>query len=103
MDRAVSNYASMKTMRAEFRQTITNPLTGTTSISRGEILRRQPNLMAINFTDPSGDRIVADGKAVWVRMDAPDPWPHGVGCPCGTADALGRVPLASGGHVVHRM
>ena len=46
---------------------------------------------------------LSDGKAVWVRMDAPDPWPHGVGCPCGTADALGRVPLASGGHVVHRM
>jgi len=73
MDRAVSNYASMKTMRAEFRQTITNPLTGTTSVSRGEILRRQPNLMAINFTDPSGDRIVADGKAVWVYLPSSTP------------------------------
>ena len=73
MDRAVSNYASMKTMRAEFRQTITNPLTGTTSVSRGEILRKQPNLMAINFTDPSGDRIVADGKAVWVYLPSSTP------------------------------
>lgn len=73
MDRAVSNYASMKTMRAEFRQTITNPLTGTTSTSRGEILRRQPHLMAINFTDPSGDRIVADGKAVWVYLPSSTP------------------------------
>lgn len=73
MDRAVSNYASMKTMRAEFRQTITNPLTGTTSVSRGEILRRQPNLLAINFTDPSGDRIVADGKAVWVYLPSSTP------------------------------
>ena len=73
MDRAVSNYASMKTMRAEFRQTITNPLTGTTSVSRGEILRRQPNLMAINFSDPSGDRVVADGKAVWVYLPSSTP------------------------------
>ena len=73
MDRAVSNYASMKTMRAEFRQSITNPLTGTTSVSRGEILRKQPNLMAINFTDPSGDRIVADGKAVWVYLPSSTP------------------------------
>jgi outer membrane lipoprotein carrier protein len=73
MDRAVSKYASMKTMRAEFRQTITNPLTGTSSVSRGEILRRQPNLLAINFSDPKGDRIVADGKAVWVYLPSSSP------------------------------
>lgn len=73
MDRAVANYASMKTLRAEFRQTITNPLTGTTSVSRGEMLRRQPNLLAINFANPRGDRIVADGKAVWVYLPSSAP------------------------------
>jgi outer membrane lipoprotein carrier protein len=73
MDRAVSNYASMKTMRAEFTQTITNPLTGSSSVSRGELLRRQPNLLAINFTDPKGDRVVADGKAVWVYLPSSAP------------------------------
>jgi outer membrane lipoprotein carrier protein len=73
MDRAVNNYASMKTMRAEFRQTITNPLTGTSSVSRGEILRRQPNLLAINFIEPGGDRIVADGKVVWVYLPSSTP------------------------------
>jgi outer membrane lipoprotein carrier protein len=73
MDRAASSYASMKTVRAEFKQTITNPLTGTTSVSRGELLRRQPNLLAINFTDPRGDRVVADGKAVWVYLPSSAP------------------------------
>ncbi len=73
MDRAASTYASMKTVRAEFRQTITNPLTGTSSVSRGELLRRQPNLLAINFTDPKGDRVVADGKAVWVYLPSSAP------------------------------
>lgn len=73
MDRAVSNYASMNTMRAEFKQTITNPITGTRSVSRGELLRRKPNLLAINFTDPAGDRIVADGKAVWVYLPSSTP------------------------------
>ena len=73
MDRAVKNYTGMKTMRAEFRQTITNPLTGTTSVSRGELLRRQPNLLAINFSDPKGDRVVADGKAVWVYLPSSAP------------------------------
>jgi outer membrane lipoprotein carrier protein len=73
MDRAVKNYSSMKSMRAEFTQTITNPLTGTTSISSGELLRKQPNLMAINFTNPKGDRVVADGKAVWVYLPSSAP------------------------------
>jgi outer membrane lipoprotein carrier protein len=73
MDRAANTYASMKTVRAEFRQTITNPLTGTSSVSRGELLRRQPNLLAINFTDPKGDRVVADGKAVWVYLPSSAP------------------------------
>ena len=73
IDRAASKYASMKTMRAEFRQTITNPLTGTSSVSRGELLRREPNLLAINFTDPKGDRVVADGKAVWVYLPSSAP------------------------------
>jgi outer membrane lipoprotein carrier protein len=73
MERAAGNYASMKTMRAEFRQTITNPLTGTSSTSRGEILRRQPNLLAINFSDPKGDRVVADGKAVWIYLPSSAP------------------------------
>ena len=73
MDRAVSNYASMKTMRAEFRQTINNPLTGTTSVSNGEVLRKQPNLLAINFTNPKGDRVVADGRAVWVYLPSTAP------------------------------
>src|SRR6185436_6735128 len=73
MDRAVKNYSSMKSMRAEFTQTITNPLTSTTSISSGELLRKQPNLMAINFIDPKGDRVVADGKAVWVYLPSSAP------------------------------
>lgn len=73
MDRAVKKYASMKTVRAEFTQTITNPLTGTKSVSRGELLRRQPNLLSINFIDPKGDRVVADGKAVWVYLPSSAP------------------------------
>jgi outer membrane lipoprotein carrier protein len=73
MDRAVSNYTSMKSMRAEFTQTIRNPLTGTTLVSEGELLRKRPNLLAINFTNPKGDRVVADGKAVWIYLPSSAP------------------------------
>ncbi|HVF39726.1 MAG TPA: outer membrane lipoprotein carrier protein LolA, partial [Gemmatimonadaceae bacterium] len=73
MERAVNAYSAMKTMRAEFQQTITNPLTGTRSVSRGVILRRSPNLLSVNFTDPKGDRVVADGKSVWVYLPSSAP------------------------------
>lgn len=73
MERAVTAYSAMKTMRAEFQQTITNPLTGTRSVSRGVILRRQPNLLSVNFTDPKGDRVVADGKSLWVYLPSSAP------------------------------
>jgi outer membrane lipoprotein carrier protein len=73
VQRAASRYTAMKSMRAEFRQTITNPLTGTTSVSRGEILRRDPGLLSINFTDPRGDRVVADGSWVWVYLPSSAP------------------------------
>jgi outer membrane lipoprotein carrier protein len=73
VERAAARYAAMKSMRAEFRQTITNPLTGTTSVARGEILRRSPNLLSINFSDPKGDRVVADGSWLWVYLPSTAP------------------------------
>lgn len=73
MDRAVKAYSDMQSMRAEFRQTITNPLTGTNAVSRGVLLRKNPNLLSINFTDPKGDRIVADGKSLWVFLPSSAP------------------------------
>ena len=65
LDRAVTAYSRMKTARADFRQTLTNPLTGSTHNSRGVLLRKQPNLLSIRFDGPQGDRVVSDGKAVW--------------------------------------
>jgi len=66
MDRAVKRYTDMSSMSADFRQTITNPLTGTTAVSRGVLLRKDPNLLSITFSDPKGDRVVSDGSALWV-------------------------------------
>ena len=68
IDRAVAAYEGMRTVRATFEQRLENPLTGSTLRSRGEFLRRQPNLVAVRFTDPAGDRIVIDGEAVWLYL-----------------------------------
>jgi outer membrane lipoprotein carrier protein len=73
MQRAASAYAQMKTVRAEFDQAITNPLTGTNVTSHGVMLRKAPNLLSVNFTDPKGDRVVADGKSLWVYLPSSAP------------------------------
>jgi outer membrane lipoprotein carrier protein len=58
-------------MRAEFRQTLTNPLTGSTQTVSGEIVRRKPNLMSISFNN--GDRVAADGSSLWVYLPSSVP------------------------------
>jgi outer membrane lipoprotein carrier protein len=58
-------------MRAEFRQTLTNPLTGSTQTTSGVILRKKPNLLSITFQ--SGDRVAADGSTLWVYLPSSTP------------------------------
>src|SRR6185503_8196903 len=41
--------------------------------SKGELLQRKPDRLAITFLDPAGDRIVADGKFVWVYLQSATP------------------------------
>ena len=71
IDRAVAAYARLNSMRAEFRQTLTNPLTGSTQTTSGVILRKKPNLLSINFS--SGDRVAADGSTLWVYLPSSVP------------------------------
>ena len=74
LDRAVAAWAKVKTARATFEQTITNPLTGRTMTASGEYQQSRPGKLAVSFSDPANDRIVADGKFVWLYLpsSAPD-------------------------------
>jgi outer membrane lipoprotein carrier protein len=71
IDRAVSAYARLNSMRAEFRQTLTNPLTGNSQTTSGVVLRKKPNLLSITFD--SGDRVAADGSTLWVYLPSSVP------------------------------
>jgi len=73
LDRAVAAYATVKTARISFTQTIDNSLTGTKVTTDGELQQRRPSLFAVKFTEPSGDRIVSDGKWVWVYLPSTNP------------------------------
>ena len=71
--RAVKAWAKVKTLRATFEQTVTNPITGSAMHSRGELQQRKPHRLAITFSDPAGDRIVADGSHVWLFLPSATP------------------------------
>lgn len=71
IDRAATAYARLTSMRAEFKQTLTNPLTGSTQTTSGSILRKKPNLLSITFN--SGDRVVADGTTLWAYLPSSVP------------------------------
>jgi outer membrane lipoprotein carrier protein len=74
LDRAVAVWAKVKTARATFEQTITNSLTGRTLTATGEYQQERPGKLAVKFADPANDRIIADGKYVWLYLpsSAPD-------------------------------
>ncbi len=73
VQRAVKAYSKIRTIRASFTQTVTNPLTGSDVKSRGEMQQSIPGRLSIEFSEPAGDRIVADGKIVWLYLPSTNP------------------------------
>jgi len=73
IDRAVASWKGVRTLRATFEQTIVNPITGSSMTARGALQQRKPDQLAIAFSEPSGDRIVADGRFVWVFLQSATP------------------------------
>jgi len=96
---AMSAYANVKTARASFEQTLTNPITGTTAQSHGEYVQQRPSHLSVRFTDPPDeqrDRIVADGSSVWVYVPSATPnqvvkMPIGAGTGAATVDFIGQL------------
>jgi outer membrane lipoprotein carrier protein len=73
LDRAVSAWTKVKTARATFEQTITNPLTGRTLTATGEYQQQRPGKLSVRFSDPANDRIVADGSHLWLYLPSTTP------------------------------
>jgi outer membrane lipoprotein carrier protein len=74
VDRAVTAYKSIKTMRGSFEQTLRNPLTGSQPRpALGNFEQEMPNRISIRFTDPEGDRIVVNGAVAWLYLPSTNP------------------------------
>jgi outer membrane lipoprotein carrier protein len=73
VDRAAAAWAQVRTARGSFEQTVSNALTGGTATARGTFQQERPNRIAIRFTDPQGDAIIADGHAIWFYLPSSAP------------------------------
>jgi len=73
LDRASSSFDTVKTLAADFTQIIDNPMIGDPDTTRGRLYQQRPNFFAMRFTDPKNDRIVADGRRLWLYTPSTTP------------------------------
>lgn len=78
-------YHASTTFRADFVQTIENPMLGRPETSRGVMYLNPPDRFAMKFSEPKGDRVVADGTWMWLFV------------PSSVPDQVIRQPIPRGG------
>jgi len=73
LDRASAAYQTIRTLAADFVQIVANPMIGGPDTTRGKLYQQRPNRFAMRFTRPKGDRIVADGRYLWLYTPSTTP------------------------------
>ena len=73
LDRASASFDTVRTLQADFTQIIANPMLGDPDTTRGKLYQRRPSYFAMRFTNPKGDRVVADGKKLWLYTPSTTP------------------------------
>ncbi len=73
LDRASAAYHTINTLSADFVQVVANPMIGAPDTTRGRLHQMRPNRFTMRFTDPKGDRIVADGRYLWLYTPSTTP------------------------------
>jgi outer membrane lipoprotein carrier protein len=73
LDHASAVYQTITSLSADFTQVVTNPMLGAPDTTRGRLYQMRPSRFAMRFTDPTGDRIVADGRFLWLYTPSTTP------------------------------
>jgi outer membrane lipoprotein carrier protein len=73
LDHASTIYAGIQSLSADFVQVIENPMVGPPDTTRGRLYQRRPSRFAMRFSVPPSDRIVADGKYLWLYTPSTTP------------------------------
>jgi outer membrane lipoprotein carrier protein len=62
----------IRSLEADFTQTLNVPLLGSSQRSAGKLYQRKPDRFLMRFSDPDGDVIVADGRYFWLYYPSSD-------------------------------
>ncbi|HTE19603.1 MAG TPA: outer membrane lipoprotein chaperone LolA, partial [Armatimonadota bacterium] len=62
----------VRSLEADFTQTLTVPLLNQDQRSTGKLYQRKPDRFLMRFSDPAGDVIVADGRHFWLYYPSND-------------------------------
>src|SRR5438309_2837994 len=73
LNHASAAYQTISTLTADFVQIILNPMIGSPDTTRGKLYQMRPSRFAMRFTRPKGDRIVADGRYLWLYTPSTTP------------------------------
>jgi outer membrane lipoprotein carrier protein len=73
LDHASAIYQTIQTLSADFVQVIENPMVGPPDTTRGRLFQQRPSQFAMRFRVPPSDRIVADGKYLWLYTPSTTP------------------------------
>lgn len=72
LTRAEQASRGIRSLEADFTQTLNVPLLNTTQRSTGKLYQRKPDRFLMRFSDPQGDVIVADGRHFWLYYPSTD-------------------------------
>jgi outer membrane lipoprotein carrier protein len=73
VDRAAAAWSNVHTVQGTFEQTVENPLIGSSATSHGTYAQERPNHLAIRFSAPASDAVVADGTNLWIYLPSTAP------------------------------
>jgi outer membrane lipoprotein carrier protein len=73
LDRASASYDTVRTLAADFVQIVDNPMIGGPDTTRGRLYQRRPGYFAMRFSQPKNDRVVADGRYLWLYTPSTTP------------------------------
>ena len=69
---AEATYHEIETLHAEFTQMLVNPMMGDETTT-GTLYLSPPGRFSMRFSQPEGDRIVADGEWLWLYTPSTTP------------------------------
>jgi outer membrane lipoprotein carrier protein len=71
--RASAAYENVRSLQADFVMQMENPLLRQRTTSRGTLYQRQPDRIALRFSEPAGDLILGDGEHFYMYQPSNNP------------------------------